>query len=104
MRSLLFVSIALIACDPPVEVPQTCIPPPGDVVDACGSSHDAGVVALPGTPDAGSVPTASVGADGGTVDRLWFATTGDTRPSACNDTATYPKAAITQIATAMKAL
>lgn len=104
MRSLLFVSVALVACDPEVVVPQTCIPPSGDVVDACGSSHDAGIGALPGTPDAGTVPTGSVGADGGTVDRLYFATTGDTRPSSCNDTVTYPKAAIAQIATAMKKL
>jgi hypothetical protein len=50
------------------------------------------------------VPAGSVGADGGTVDRLWFATTGDTRPAACDATDAYPKAAIAQIAQSMKAL
>jgi len=38
------------------------------------------------------------------VDRLWFATTGDTRPAECDQTNAYPKAAIAQIAAAMKAL
>ena len=92
----------LSACAP--AVPQTCVRPAGDVVDPCGPPADAGVAASAGTPDAGMVPTGTVGADGGTVDRLWFATTGDTRPSSCNDTADYPKAAIAQIARAMKAL
>src|SRR5947208_15011436 len=105
MRLLLFVSIALAACDPSLDVPRTCVPPAGDVVDPCpGSTHDAGVGAKPGTPDAGVVPTGTVDADGGTVDRLWFATTGDTRPSSCDETDLYPKAAIAQIAQAMKAL
>src|SRR5512140_164858 len=102
MPRILFAAVALFACAP--EVPQTCAPPAGDVVDPCGSSSDGGVTAKPGTPDAGVVPTGSVAADGGTVDRLWFATTGDTRPSYCNDTQAYPKAAIAQIATSMKGL
>src|SRR2546422_7176127 len=33
-----------------------------------------------GPVDAGPVPAGSVGPDGGTAERLWFATTGDTRP------------------------
>ena len=99
---LLFASALLCACGP--AVPQTCVHPTGDVVDPCGAIHDAGVVAKPGTPDAGLVPSGTVDADGGTVERLWFATTGDTRPSSCNDTAGYPKAAIAQIAQSMKAL
>jgi hypothetical protein len=45
-----------------------------------------------------------VGTDGGTVERLWFATTGDTRPGNCDDTTAYPRAAITEIAKSMKAL
>ena len=102
MIRLTALAVLLCACAP--EVPRTCIPPAGDVVDACGSSQDAGVAAKPGTPDAGVVPTGTVDADGGTVDRLWFATTGDTRPSSCNDSGNYPKAAIAQIAASMKAL
>jgi len=46
----------------------------------------------------------TVGPGGGAVDRLWFATTGDTRPAECDQTNAYPKAAIAQIAAAMKAL
>ena len=99
---ILFAALLLSACAP--AVPQTCIRPAGAVVDPCGLPPDAGVNARPGTPDAGMVPSGVVNADGGTVDRLWFATTGDTRPTSCNDTAGYPKAAIAQIAQAMKAL
>lgn len=57
-----------------------------------------------GAPDAGPVPQGSVGFDGGTADRLFFALTGDTRPGACDATDQYPTAAITQIAASMKAL
>lgn len=74
-----------------------------DVVDPCGGS-DAGVGALPGTPDPGAVPTGVVSASGGMVERLWFATTGDTRPAECDQTNAYPKAAIGRIAAAMKTL
>src|SRR5690242_17176784 len=103
MRLILLVASILGACEP--GVPSTCATTaPGDVVDSCGPAYDGGTGALPGTPDAGQVPTGSVGADGGTADRLWFATTGDTRPYGCDLTEQYPKAAIAQIATAMKAL
>jgi hypothetical protein len=94
-------ALALWGCTP--SVPNTCASRP-DVVDPCGPAADGGVAVKPGTPDAGVVPSGSVGLDGGTVDRLWFATTGDTRPHNCDDTASYPKAAIAQIAGAMKAL
>jgi len=80
-----------------------CEAPPGDVVDPC-AGPSAGGGALPGTPDPGEVPAGSVGEDGGRVDRLWFAVTGDTRPGSCNRTEDYPSAAIGQIARAMKAL
>jgi Calcineurin-like phosphoesterase len=80
----------------------SCEAPVGDVVDPCA---DVGVrPALPGTPDPGRVPSGSVAFDGGTADRLWFATTGDTRPGFCDRTADYPTAAITQIAKSMRAL
>jgi hypothetical protein len=74
-----------------------------DVVDPCGGP-DGGVSARPGTPDPGTVPSGAVGFDGGTVDRLWFSTTGDTRPANCDETDGYPQAAIAQIAGSMKAL
>ena len=75
-----------------------------DVVDPCGVASDGSTGALPGTPDPGPVPVGSVGANGGSVERLWFATTGDTRPAKCNQTGAYPRAAIAQVASAMKAL
>lgn len=104
MRCIFAATLVLaVACAP--DVPTTCSPPADpDVVNPCGSSIDAGVVALPGTPDAGMVPSGTVSIDGGTVDRLWFATTGDTRPANCDQTNSYPQAAIAQIATAMKTL
>jgi hypothetical protein len=80
-----------------------CEVPAGDVVDPCadGGGRAGG---MPTTPDAGVVPAGTVGFDGGTVDRLWFATTGDTRPGFCDRTADYPTATITQIARSMRAL
>src|SRR5258708_25531128 len=98
----LLAAALLCACAPAAT--RTRLRPAGGVADPCGESSGGGTGAQPGTPDAGAVPTGSVGKGGGTVDRLWFATTGDTRPSSCNDTAGYPKAAIAQIAAAMKAL
>src|SRR5207237_2519631 len=53
-----------------------------DVVSPCDDNTQ-----LPpdgGPVDAGPAPAGSVGPDGGTVDRLWFATTGDTRPGNCD--------------------
>src|SRR5712671_261997 len=69
---------------------------------ACAAPAPGG--ALPGTPDPGEVPPGNVGDEGGAVDRLWFATTGDTRPGFCDRTEDYPSAAIGQIARAMKEL
>src|SRR5712692_8759213 len=89
---LLFIAALIGACEP--GVPRACNnTAAGDVVDGCGVA-----------PDAGAVPGGSVGPEGGSVERLWFATTGDTRPSQCDATDQYPKAAIAQIAAAMKAL
>jgi hypothetical protein len=98
----LLAAALLCACAP--AAPKTCVRPAGDVVDPCGENSGGGTGAQPGTPDPGAVPAGSVGKGGGAVDRLWFATTGDTRPSSCNDTAGYPKEAIAQIAAAMKSL
>jgi len=99
MRSVLL-GAAVLACQPASE--RLCASRP-DVVDPCGAV-DGGSGALSGTPDPGAVPAGSVGASGGSVERLWFATTGDTRPPECDQTNAYPKEAIAQIAAAMKAL
>ena len=75
----------------------------GDVVDPCdGPAPPQG--ALPGTPDPGEVPAGTVGPAGGAVARLWFATTGDTRPPSCDRSDRYPTATMAQIARAMKAV
>jgi hypothetical protein len=55
-----------------------------------------------GTATGGSGGT-GIGPSGGTVDLLKFATTGDTRPPACEDTAHYPTAIINAIADAAQA-
>ncbi len=44
-----------------------------------------------------SIPTGSVGPNGGTVNHLYFAVVGDTRPCMEDDTANYPTAIITKI-------
>ena len=95
-----WVCAALAACQPGAE--RVCASRP-DVVDPCGGL-DGGIDARAGTPDPGAVPPGSVGAAGGSVERLWFATTGDTRPAGCDQTNAYPKEAIGQVAAAMKAL
>ena len=59
--------------------------------------------APPGAPPV-VVPWGTVGRDGGTVQRLWFALTGDTRPGGCDETSDYPTETITSIARAMKSL
>jgi hypothetical protein len=50
------------------------------------------------------VPWGLVGREGGQVQRLWFALTGDTRPGWCDQTEDYPTATILKIAQSMKAL
>src|SRR4051794_13138374 len=103
MNRFCLVLLLAAACSP--SIPSTCATSDNpDVVDACGPVFDGSTGAKPGTPDAGDVPVGLVESDGGTVDRLWFATTGDTRPGDCDQTNDYPKAAIAQIAAAMKAL
>src|SRR6267378_6209806 len=94
--------LGALRCIPGQEAAR-CEAPPGDVVDPCADPGPGGG-ALPGTPDPGEVPAGSVGATGGAVDRLWFATTGDTRPGFCDRTEDYPSGAIGQIARAMRAL
>jgi hypothetical protein len=54
--------------------------------------------------DGGAPPAGSVGSDGGSVSRLYFAIVGDTRPPSPDDTAAYPTSIITQIFTRIEAL
>ena len=66
---------------------RTFAPPPGDAA-----------------PPPVVVPWGTVGREGGTVQRLFFGLTGDTRPGACDDTEHYPAETIAQISRSMKAL
>jgi len=73
-------------------------------VEAPCSTAGSGSLPDGGTPDPGPIPTGTVGPDGGTVERLWFATTGDTRPGNCDATADYPRETVKRISASMKAL
>ncbi len=61
-----------------------------------------GLATVPAAPPV--VPWGAVAREGGTVQRLWFAVTGDTRPGDCDETDRYPTETITTIARAMKGL
>ena len=54
--------------------------------------------------DAGGPVTGTVGANGGTLSRLFFAVVGDTRPATIDDTAGYPTAVIGKIFSDIQAL
>ena len=76
---------------------------------SCGGSVDAGTLDA-GVRDAG-VPFdldaglgATIGPNGGTANRLYFAVVGDTRPPIVEDTANYPTAVITGIYQAIEAM
>lgn len=58
----------------------------------CLGAGDGGAVHVDGGPVSGSV-----GANGGSVSRLFFAVVGDTRPAVINDTKAYPTQVINQI-------
>jgi hypothetical protein len=77
-------------CDTAIS-PCWCRKPP----EACGI--DAGVI------DAGPI-TGTVGPDGGTVSRLYFAVVGDTRPANLDDTAGYPTTVVNTIFADIQAL
>ena len=66
-----------------------CQAPPA----GCPGTGDGGSVHI----DAGGPVTGSVGPNGGSVSRLFFAVVGDTRPPVINDTKAYPTEIITQI-------
>jgi hypothetical protein len=90
------------------KVVSSCFPDSESCVDTVNSTGaDAGVnlaVDLAGTAPPGQVapiPTGGpIGAQGGTVDKLLFAFTGDTRPDRCGGV--YPGAVIDNIYTRMK--
>ena len=69
---------------------------------ACGPA--AGPLPPGPLPPSGAPPSGAVGRDGGAVDRLWFATTGDTRPAACDASDQYPRHTLAQLARAMREL
>jgi hypothetical protein len=70
-----------------------------------GTPQDAG---LPppdaGTIEDGGVPTGSIGPNGGSVSRLYFAVIGDTRPGGIDATSSYPTAIIQKIYADVEAL
>ena len=69
---------------------------------SCSSPIDAGGT---GPIDAGPPPTGSVGPTGGTVNRLFFAVLGDSRPASETDgTTTYPTTIVHQLYTDIEAL
>ena len=73
-----------------------------NVPKASGGSyyaHPADSSGIPGQP-----PTGSVTAAGGTVDKLFFAVTGDTRPHNPDEIASYPKDQVGEIAKSMNAV
>ncbi len=76
-----------------------------DMVTGHCAPNDAGLMPDAGVPpsDAG-FPVGTVGINGGSVDRLFFAVLGDTRPSLPNNTSGYPTATITGIFQAMQAM
>ena len=101
MRGIAWLAPALVACTDG----RICgVPAGSDVVDPCGLSADGGAGGSSTTPDPGPVPAGTVGVNGGSVERLWFATTGDTRPPQCDQGDRYPREAIARIARSMKAL
>ena len=90
-------SATRVAVEPPAAIPEHSEP------SAAGEK----TFAPPGTGTAAPpvvVPWGKVDREGGTVQRLWFGLTGDTRPGACDDTEHYPAETIAQISRSMKAL
>jgi hypothetical protein len=63
----------------------------------CGGSGNTGGGGVDGGGFVGPPPTGTVGPNGGTVSRLYFAVVGDTRPANPDDTANYPTQIITKI-------
>lgn len=78
-----------------------CVNTASDSLDCgtCGNACSGGQTCVRG---ACSGATTGIGPQGGSVDRLLFAVSGDTRPARCEDTAGYPTAVINKIADKMR--
>jgi len=78
------------------------MPPSGSTPPDLSATDPADLAGPPNKPsDMGGIPVGGpVGPTGGTVDRLYFGFTGDTRPAQCGGT--YPKTIIDNIFTLMK--
>lgn len=76
-----------------------CQPPP----TSCGGGGGGGGGAS-GPFDGGAPVTSTIGPNGGTSSRLYFAVVGDTRPGGIDDTKGYPTAIIEKIYTDIEAL
>lgn len=73
--------------------------------DAASATDPPPTTARPTEPYDGGLPIeGTVGPDGGTVSRLYFAVVGDTRPVAIDDTADYPTAVVSKIYATLDAL
>jgi hypothetical protein len=82
---------------------QVCVPADdctgssGSGSASSGSSGGQSGATEGGVLDAGSTPSGTVGANGGSLSRLLFAVVGDTRPANYDDVSGYPTAVITKI-------
>lgn len=80
---------------------ETCMPPPGSTPPDLSAAEAGDLAGATKATDLGGIPAGGpVGPTGGTVDRLFFGFTGDTRPDACGGS--YPKTIIEHIFTLMK--
>ncbi len=111
-RSTRVLLAAALACGLPACINESFAAPLPAHAESSAAALDAGERDFPPppplAPDAGPpsvvVPWGTVGREGGTVQRLFFGLTGDTRPGRCDETERYPAATIAQIARSMKAL
>jgi Calcineurin-like phosphoesterase len=78
---------------------KVCIP----AGDLCGTAVTSPVPSLGMPPTPGPV-TGTIGVDGGSLSKLFFAVVGDTRPPIINDTRAYPTAVIGKIYADIEAL
>lgn len=83
-------------CD---ETTSRCVRPPSSCAGSDAGVRDAGP---PPLDDAGV--SATIGPNGGTASRLYFAVVGDTRPPFIDDTPNYPSAVISGIYAAIEAM
>jgi hypothetical protein len=109
MKALALVLLSLAGCNSdvftddagPMDQPDLAMAGPTHDLAMTGPPRDLAGVVVP--PDMTQVmpPMGSVGVNGGTVNRLFFGVTGDTRPMNCDDAPNYPTQVITKIFTDM---